>query len=61
MMTKYFLELGAASRHINKGNVVGACALSQDGIYMWECYQWFEQCSQTEVSGIWKPFIDSLS
>lgn len=34
-MTKYFLELGAASRHINMGNVVGARALNQDGIYMW--------------------------
>lgn len=35
---KYFLELGAAARHINKDNV-GACALNQGGIYMWQYYQ----------------------
>ena len=61
MMTKYFLELGAASRLINRDDVVGARALNLDGIYMWQCNQWFEICSQTEVSGIWKPFIDGLS
>ena len=50
MMTKCFLELGAASRHINKGNVVGAHALNQDRIYMWQYHQLLEQCSQR---GFW--------
>lgn len=61
MMTKYFLERGAAARHINKGHVVGACTLNQGGIYTWQYYWWCKQRSQTEVSGTWKPFIDSLS
>lgn len=61
LMTKYFLELGAAARHINKGNVVGACALNRGGICMWQYYQRYEQRSQTEVSGTWKPLVDSLS
>lgn len=61
MMTEYFLELGAASRLINKDDIGGAYALNLDGIYMWQYYQRFEKCSQTEVSGIWKLFVNGLS
>ena len=50
MMTKYFLELGAASRHINKGSVVGTHVLNQERIYMWQYHQLFGQCSQR---GLW--------